>query len=178
MVKYAAKRRFYRRVSKRQFNYIARNYLKYRVKASYQVRFNTTEMTGNHSITFQNILENAPDYALLAKQFLQYKITGVSLDVTPIISPNTNAKACRFAVSIMPVADDGTYQAVSQSPNALSLGDTHCSKYVKIGSAWVSTSEIGLPSMKIVSQYIGALLSGEITYNYLITLYLTFKNPA
>ena len=177
MVKLAAKR-FYRRVSKRQFNYIARNYLKYKVKASYQVRFNTTEMVGSHSITFQNILENAPDYSALAKQFLQYKIIGVNLNVVPIVSPNTNAKACRFAVSIMPVADDGTFQAVSQSPNSLNLGTEVCSKYVKIHSAWVSTSEIGLPSMKIVTQYAGALLSGEITYNYIVTLYLTFKTPA
>ena len=177
MVKYA-KRRFYRRVSKRQFNYIARNYLKYKVKASYQVRFNTTEMVGNHSIAFQSILENAPDYAALAKQFLQYKIVGVNLNVVPIVSPNTNAKACRFAVSIMPTADDGTFAAVAQSPNALNLGTEVCSKYVKINSAWVSTSEIGLPSMKVVTQYAGALLAGEITYNYIITLYLTFKTPA
>ena len=177
MVKFVAKR-FYRRVPKRQFNYIARNYLKYKVKASYQVRFTNDQMHGNHSITFQNILENAPDYAALAKQFLQYKIIGVNLNVVPIIAPNTNAKACRFAVSIIPVADDGTFAAVSQSPNSLNLGTEVCSKYVKIHSAWVSTSEIGLPSMKVVTQFSGVLASGEITYNYIITLYLMFKTPA
>lgn len=178
MVKYTRYYKKYNRVSKRQFNYIARNYLKYKVRASYQVKIDQNLMAGDFSITFQNILEKAPDYALLAKQFLQYKITGAVLDVSPIVADGTNVANCRFTVSIMSTADDSNFNAVSQSPNALNLGTEHCRKYVKINSAWVSTSEIGLPSMRVITQMSGAPTSGMITFNYVITLYLMFKTPA
>lgn len=177
MVKYAKRKRYYGRVSKRQFNYIARNYLKYKVKASYQVRVKQ-ELAGDVSITFQSMLQKAPDFTALAKQFLQYKVTGVNLNVAPISTSDLNMQACRVAVSIMQTADDTSFLAVAQSPNSLNLGQEPCSKYVKINSAWISTSEVGLPSMKIVTNTLGIPLDGEITYNYIITLYLTFKNPA
>lgn len=176
MVKYA-KRRYYGRVSNRQFNYIARNYLKYKVKASYQVRVKQ-ELAGDTSITFQSILQKAPDFTAIGKQFLQYKITGVHLSVAPISTSDLNMQACRVAVSVMQVADDASFLSVAQSPNSLNLGQEPCSRYVKVNTAWVSTSEIGLPSMKIVTNTLGIPLTGEITYNYIVTLYITFKNPA
>ena len=145
MVKYA-KRRFYRKVSKRQFNYIASHYLKYKIKAYFQVRAKT-ELAGDVSITFLAILEKAPDFAGIAKNFLQYKVTGVNLDVAPIPTSNISMPACGFSVSILQTGDNAGMLTVAQSPNALNLGLDHCHKYVRTNSAWVPTTENALPSL-------------------------------
>ena len=169
-------RRFYK-VPKKTFNYIASNYLKYKVKAYFQVRAKQ-ELSGNVSITFQQILEKAPDFPAIAKNFLLYKVTGVNLDVAPIPTSSLNMPACGFSVSILQTGDDAGMLTVAQSPNSLNLGLDHCHKYVKTYSAWTPTTENALPSLKIVTNTSGVPNTGEITYNYIITCYLLFKAAA
>lgn len=183
MVKYARRygyRRWRRRAS---FNYIASHYLKYKIKNSYTVNLNQDNISGDVSLTFQAILESGTnDFTQLSKHFLQYKVTGVAIHVIP--SKNTaaggefNFQGVKVAMSILNVNEDLTYAAVSKSPNAILLGEEKVNKYYKLDTDWVGTSVQAAPAMKICTTSQGIPLTGQMTYNFIVTMYMIFKNPA
>lgn len=184
MVKYAIKKRTFQKVSKRQFNYIASHYLKYKVKNAFQCNFNQMDgLTGDVSLTFQNILDSGSnDFGALSKHFLQYKITGVSLIVMPMYNGEAgnqfNMKRCAFAMSVMNVNDDATWEGVSKSPNCVLIGNEKVTKYVRMNSGWFATNNQAVPSMKVCTSSRGAPLAGQMTINFIVTMYISFKDPA
>lgn len=175
-------RRRARRADKTTFNYIAKNYLKYKVKSAFMVNIAQSGMTGDHSLTFENILNAANDFAALGSHFLQYKITGVSLNVAPTFNDEDdgqfNFQSCAVAMSIMNVSDNGTWDGVSKSPNALLIGDQKVFKYYKLNTGWFAVNNQAAPSLKIVTQTRGVPLAGQITVNFIVTFYVTFKDAA
>ena len=185
MVKYT--KRCYRKsnkVSKRQFNYIASHYLKYKVKNAFQVNFNQQNgLTGDTSLTFQNILDSGSnDFGALSKHFLQYKVTGVALTVMPMLNGEAgnqfNMKLCGFAMSVLNVNDDLTWEGVTKSPNCILVGNEKVTKYVRMNSGWFATNNQAVPSMKICTSSRGAPLAGQVTINFIVTMYISFKDPA
>lgn len=171
-----------KRVSKGQFNYIASHYLKYKIKSAFMVNIRQSGMIGDHSLTFENILNAANDFAAIGKHFLQYKVTGMALTVVPTYNGDSgnqfNFKQCANAMSILNVGDDDTWEGVSKSPNALLIADQKIYKYYKLSTGWFATNNQAAPSMKICTQTRGVPLAGELTINFIVTMYICFKNPA
>ena len=117
------------KISKRQFNYIASHYMRYKIKAPYQANFNQNNgLTGDISVTFANVLdaENG-DFGALSRHYLMYKVTGVAITAIPMMNGDNgnqfNMKLCGFAMSILNVNDDATWDGITKSPNAIMIGD-------------------------------------------------------
>lgn len=182
MVKYIRKK--YGMASKKQFKYIASHYLNYKIKAPFQADFNQNDgLTGDISVTFSNVLDTENgDFAALSKHFLLYRITGIAITAVPMMNGDNgnqfNMKRCGFAMSILNINDDASWQGITKSPNAVLLGDQKVTKYVRINSGWFATNNQAVPSMKICVGSRGAPLAGQYTINYLVTMYVSFKSPA
>lgn len=186
MVKYWPKRYYrknYYKANKRQFNYIASHYLKYKIKNQYQVNFDTNGLTGDVSLTFQTILDSGTnDFTLLSKHFLQYKVTGIAITVIP--NQNTDQygqftfQGVSAAMSILNINEDNTWAGVSKSPNAVLLGNEKITKYYKLNTGWFATNNQAAPSMKICTSSRGIPLAGQMTWNFIVTMYVCFKNVA
>ena len=185
MVKYT--RRYYKKfkkATKTQFNYIASHYMKYKIKAPYQANFNQNNgLTGDISVTFANVLDTENgDFAALSRHYLMYKVTGVAITAIPMFNGDNgnqfNMKLCGFAMSILNVNDDATWDGITKSPNAILLGNEKVTKYVKLNSGWFATNNQAVPSMKICVGSRGVPLAGQLTINYIVTMYICFKSPA
>ena len=187
MVKYNSRnfynKKYYSRATKRQFNYIASNYLKYKVKGEFQFRWQNG-ITGEYNLTFDDILsiQGGNDFSALRHHFIQYKITGIAINITPVCNTNGDGAFSigehKAALGIMSINDELNFANVSRNPNSIALGKDKISKYLKINSAWHPTTESALSSMRLIALSDGDTLYGGIHYNMMVTMYITFKTPA
>lgn len=188
MVKYGYKksynyRKYIPKATKRQFNYIASNYLKYKIKSEFQFRWGNG-ITGDYNLTFDDIIsaQGGNDFSALRHHFIQYKLTGIAINITPVINTNGDGAfstgEAKAALALLSVNDELNYLNVSRNPNAIALGKDKISKYFKINSAWQPTTQSALPSMRLLALSDGNTLYGEISYNMMITFYICFKTPA
>lgn len=185
MVKYTY-RKYYKKytpkATKRQFNYIASHYLKYKIKGEYQFTWQEG-ITGDYVLTFDDMLSGQNnDFTLMRHHFLMYKLTGIAITIVPTVNTNgdgafsTNGN--KAAICLMPIQDDSTYENVSRNPNSIALGKEKITKYFKINTPWTATTAQTISSLKLVALADGNVLYGSINYAMLLTIYLTFKNPA
>lgn len=186
MVKYTYRKyykRYFPKATKRQFNYIASHYLKYIIKNEYQVNLSGDNITGDISLTFQSILDSGTnDFTLLSKHFLQYKVTGVGINIIPTKNTDANGQfnfqGVRAAMSILNINEDLTWPGVSKSPNAIVLGNEKISKYYRLNTGWFGTNNQAAPALKICTSSAGVPLAGQMTWNFIITMYVCFKDVA
>ena len=186
MVKYArVARRGYRsaRATRKQFNYIASNYLKYKVKGEFQFRW-SNGITGDYNLTFDDILsaQGGNDFSALRHHFIQYKLTAIAINVVPVCNTNGDGAFSqgdhKAALGLMSINDELNYVNVSRNPNSIALGKDKISKYIRINSSWHATTESALTSMRLIALADGDTLYGSINYNMMITFYILFKTPA
>lgn len=186
MVKgYRRYRRYSSRVSRAAFNKIARRYLKYKVNVNYTIGWSTNAIqfdTNASSLSMIDILSRAGnEYTALRGYFLNYKINGILIKITPTANSGTNGEVNRQGTAVLSLIQAGetvTYNTLSQSPNAMQLSDTvPMRKFIRLSSKWTASNENCLPSMKInIAQNNGS--NTAIFFNCTFTLYLTFKDPA
>ena len=183
MVKYSKNyHKKYNKATKRQFNYIASHYLKYKIKGEYQFTWQEG-ISGDYVLTFDDMLSGQNnDFTLMRHHFLMYKLTGIAITIVPTVNTNgdgafsTNGN--KAAICLMPIQDDSTYENVSRNPNSIALGKEKITKYFKINTPWTATTAQTISSLKLVALADGNVLYGSINYIMLLTIYLTFKNPA
>lgn len=186
MVKgYRRYRRYTKRVSRAAFNKIARRYLKYKVNVNYTIGWSGNSIqydTNSSSLTMNDILSRAGnEYTSLRGYFLNYKITGILIRITPTENTGVNGEMNRSGTAVMSLVQTGetlTYNTLAQSPNAIQLSSSvPVQKYMRLSSKWTASNENCLPSLKInIAQNNGAVTS--IYFNCTFTLYLTFKDTA
>ena len=81
-------------------------------------------------------------------------------------------------MSILNINEDLTWAGVSKSPNAVLLGNEKVTKYYKLNTGWFATNNQAAPSMKICTSSRGIPLAGQMTWNFIVTMYVCFKNVA
>lgn len=186
MVKYAKRTGYgYRRRwkgTKANFNYIASHYLKYKIKQQYEFRWGYG-ISGDYNLTFDDMLSaQQNDFTALRHHFLMYKLTGLAINITPIVSTNGDGAFStgdhKAALCLMPLQDEMNFANVSRNPNTIALGKDKITKYFKINTPWTATTAQTISSLRLMALADGDCLYGMISYSMVLTLYLTFKNPA
>ena len=158
MVKgYRRYRRYTKRVSRAAFNNIAKRYLKYKVNVNYTIGWSGNAIqfdTNVSSLSMNDILSRAGnEYTTLRGYFLNYKINGILIRITPTVNSGTNGEINRVGTAVLSLIQSGetvTYNTLSQSPNAMQLSDsTPIQKYIRLSSKWTASNENCLPSAKV-----------------------------
>lgn len=178
----------YNRVSRAQFNKIARNYMKYKVNVNLTLRTDANSpylgFTDNNSNSFtmtQLLAKAGNEFLVLRGYYALYKITGIAMTLTPTASYASDGQLSTSVapiVSIIQSQETVTYQTLAQSPNVIGLNFTTPSKkYVPLNTDWTASDLVAGSSVKIVSYAQAGSNLGLVTWNAKITLYITFKSP-
>lgn len=185
MVRY---RRYYKknnRVTKKQFNYIAKNYLKYKININQTISWQTSiawdSRTGD-SLTAENIFETAGnEFLTLRKYYASYKITGIAIDVIPAKSGSSNGLFTIQGLAYLGLIQTGetvSLPYLTASPHCMTLNpDQRVRKYIKLNTAWTSTAENAGSMFKLSLLSGGSIVQGSVVFSVRISLYITFKNP-
>ena len=186
---YSWKRNYkYNRVSRAQFNKIARNYMKYKVNVNLTLRTDQNSpylgFTDNNSNSFtmtQLLAKAGNEFLTLRGYYALYKITGIAMTLTPTASYASDGQLSTSVapiVSIIQSQETVTYQTLSQSPNVIGLSYTNPSKkYVPLNTDWTASDLVAGSSVKIMSYAQAGSNLGLVTWNTKVTLYITFKSP-
>ena len=132
MVKYARRSYKTRKMSRRQFNYIASTYMKYKVAVNFQAVWSGSSSPyitfgGNlgQIITAESIFGNTGnEYLTLRGYYSYYKLTGVLIEVTPTKAAGTNGEFSAGGTAVLGLVQTGetlNYNTLAQSPQALGL---------------------------------------------------------
>lgn len=168
---------------KARFNYIASNYMKYKIKGHFNVQWTALDdLLGNTSITLEDIFAKGNEFNTLKSYFLLYKLTGVAITIVPIVNADGNgvfdSGTSQLVGSLIQASELNSFAGVSNSPNAFSLGTEKVTKYVKVNTSWIGTSLNVLPSFKVCFVQNNRPAAGSINYAIQITAYLLFKDHA
>lgn len=178
----------YNRVSRAQFNKIARNYMKYKVNVNLTLRTDENSPylgfvdNSSNSFTMTQLLAKAGnEFLTLRGYYALYKITGINAVFTPTSTLSTDGQLSTSVapiVSIIQSQETVTYQTLSQSPNVVGLSYTTPSKkYVPLNTDWTASDLVAASSVKLVSYAQAGANIGKVTWNTKVTLYITFKSP-
>lgn len=182
------RRRSYGKISRAQFNKITKNYMKYKVNVNLTLRTDSNSpylgFTDNNSNSFtmtQLLAKAGNEFLVLRGYYALYKITGMSISLTPTTTLGTDGQLSTSVapiVSIIQSQETVTYQTLSQSPNVIGLSYTTPSKkYVPLNTDWTASDLVAGSSVKIVSYAQAGSNIGLVTWNAKVTLYITFKSP-
>ena len=191
MVKY--NRKFYYKKnwgSKKNFNRIASTYMKYKIATNFNCTWAGTSSPyivwnnpqSGQTLSAETIFGNTGnEYLTLRGYYSYYKITGIAIEVTPIKSLSVNGEftpAGNVVLSLIQTGETLTYNALSQSPHAMTLDINNKSrKYIPLRGSWVSTNLVADSAIKLCIAANGGIASGSLIFNVKLILYMTFKNP-
>lgn len=184
-------RRTYRRnYSKRDFNRIASTYMKYKIATSFTCTWSGTSAPyiswnnphAGQSLSAESIFGNTGnEYLTLRGYYSYYKLIGVLMEITPVKSLSVNGEFTpggNAAISLIQTGETLTYNALVQSPHAISLDINNKSrKYIPLRGSWVSTNLVADSAIKLCIAANGGISSGSVIFNVRLILYMTFKNP-
>lgn len=189
MVRYAKRGYRARKLSRRQFNYIASTYMKYKVAVNFQATWSGTSSPyisfgGNYgqTVNSEQIFGNTGnEYLTLRGYYSYYKLTGALLEVTPTKAEGTNGEFKVGGSAVLGLVQSGetmTYNTLSQSPQAIGLDvNNKTRKYIPLRGSWTPTNLIANSAIKMAVSSNAGIASGSVFYNIRLVLYLTFKNP-
>ena len=186
MVKYARKNY---KTSKKQFNYIASNYMKYKIAMNFQANWNSANSpyisfapSSNPILDAEAIFgKTGNEYLVLRGYYSYYKITGISIEVTPTKSYGTNGQFSVEGSSVLGLVQTGetvTYNTLSQSPQSMALDvNNKTRKYIPLRGSWAPTNQIANTAIKLCVAASGGIGHGSVYFNVRLVIYMTFKNP-
>lgn len=189
MVRYARRGYKTRKMSRRQFNYIASTYMKYKVAVNFQATWSgqntpyiSFDLTSNSTVNSEQIFGNTGnEYLTLRGYYSYYKLTGAAIEVTPTKSLGTNGEFRASGSAVLGLVQSGetmTYNTLSQSPQAMGLDvNNKIRKYIPLRGSWTPTNLIANSAIKMCVSANSSVASGSIYFNIRLVLYLTFKNP-
>ena len=189
MVKYARRGYKTRKMSRRQFNYVASTYMKYKVAVNFQATWSGTsapyisfDLNNQTSVNSEQIFGNTGnEYLTLRGYYSFYKLTGALIEVTPTKSEAANGQFSASGSSILGLVQSGetvTYNTLSQSPQAMGLDvNNKTRKYIPLRGSWTSTNLIANSAIKMCVSASSGVSQGAVYFNIRLVLYLTFKNP-
>lgn len=190
MAKYARKG-YYKtgKASKRQFNYIASTFMKYKVAMNFQANW-----TGSSSPYIGFDPNNSPildseaifgktgnEYLALRGYYSYYRVTGASIEVTPTKSYGVNGQFSAGGSAVLGLVQTGetvTYNTLSQSPQSMGLDvNNKVRKYIPLRGSWTPTNQVANTAIKLCVAANGGIGYGSVYFNVRLVLYMTFKNP-
>ena len=188
MVKYAKKNY---KTSKKQFNYIASNYMKYKIAMNFSANWNSTNspyiafaLGSNLSPTLdseQIFGKTGNEYLALRGYYSYYKITGALIEVTPTRNYGVNGQFNAEGSAVLGLVQTGetvTYNTLSQSPQAMGLDvNNKTRKYIPLKGSWTPTNQVANTAIKLCVAASGGIGYGSVYFNVRLVLYMTFKNP-
>jgi hypothetical protein len=189
MVKYARRGYRARKLSRRQFNYIASTYMKYKVAVNFQATWSGTNSpyisfgtNYGQTVNSEQIFGNTGnEYLTLRGYYSYYKLTGALIEVTPTKAEGTNGEFKVGGSAVLGLVQSGetmTYNTLSQSPQAIGLDvNNKTRKYIPLRGSWTPTNLIANSAIKMAVSSNAGIASGSVYYNIRLVLYLTFKNP-
>ena len=183
-----ARRRYYRN-GYRRYRSLSNQYFKAKVEGVYTIAWPTSSGApvfaepNAASITFGSIFSNSQYYGSLVSMFGYYKVTGVSMEVTP--GPN-NYKGTLSYVGVKTfvgfkcgTSTTMTYNELLASNTSILLGiGTGVKKYSSVmgSTGWVSVSEdINNVGNFSVASSSNGVLDRQPTWTCKFSLYMTFK---
>ena len=165
MVKVPEKKKTYyrrsRHASKASFNYIASHYFKAKITTNFRIQYDSSGIkllpANSDRINISNNIAESDEWKTFRNLFLSYKLTGISVVVTPIpgvpaiITSQTNTGVFPLAVSDLRAAPyfgvissyaDVTVKNIADSDKSLLLSyTTPVTKYWKFNIAdWANSS--------------------------------------
>lgn len=190
MVKYARRSYKARKLSLRQFNYIASTYMKYKIATNFNCTWTGTSApyiawnnpNAGQSLSAESIFGNTGnEYLTLRGYYSYYKLTGIAIEVTPnkTLGPNGEFGVSGNAIlSLIMSGETLTYNALSQSPHAITLdGNNKTRKYIPMKGSWTPTNLVASSAIKLCIAANGGISSGSVNFNVKLMLYMIFKNP-
>lgn len=189
MVKYTKKGYKSRYASKKQFNYIASTYMKYKIAMNFQADWTSSNSPyisfgSNYGSTVdaEHIFGNTGnEYLALRGYYSYYKITGALMEVTPTKNDGVNGQFIvngSAVLGLIQIGETVTYNTLSQNPQAMALDiNNKTRKYVPLKGSWTPTNQIANTAIKLVVFANGGPSYGSVYFNVRLVLYMTFKNP-
>ena len=177
MVKYAKKGYKTGKVSKRQFNYIASTFMKYKVAMNFQANWTGSsspyisfDSTTSSIVDSEHIFGKAGnEYLILRGYYSYYKITGVLIEVTPTKNYGVNGQFTAAGSAVLGLVQDGetvTYNTLSQSPQAMGLDvNNKTRKYIPLRGSWIATNLIANTAIKLCAAANGGVTYGSVLFN-------------
>lgn len=189
MVKYAKKGYKTRYASKKQFNYIASNYMKYKIAMNFQANWTGSNSpyisfttTNSSTLDSEAIFGNTGnEYLALRGYYSYYKITGALIEVTPTKNSGANGQFTingSATLGLVQTGESVTYNTLSQSPQAMALDiNNKTRKYIPLRGSWTPSNQIANTAIKLCVFANGGVSYGAVYFNVRLVLYMTFKNP-
>lgn len=176
------------RASKRQFNYIASTFMKYKVAMNFQAAWRDTNpyigfgTNSSPTLDSEAIFGNTGnEYLALRGYYSYYKVTGALIEVTPTKNYGTNGQFTTSGSAVLGLVQTGetvTYNTLSQSPQAMGLDvNNKARKYIPLRGSWISTNQVANTAIKLCVAASGGITYGSVIFNVRLVLYMTFKNP-
>ena len=177
------------KASKRQFNYIASTFMKYKIAMNFQANWNNSSspyisFASNSSQTLDSEAifgKTGNEYLVLRGYYSYYKITGALMEVTPTKSYGVNGQFTATGSAVLGLIQNGetvTYNTLSQSPQSVGLDvNNKTRKYIPLRGSWISTNQIANSAIKLCVAANGGIGPGSVYFNIRLVLYMTFKNP-
>lgn len=111
----------------------------------------------------------------LGKQFSLCKIRGILIEAAPWSTAGASGQG--MLCLALQQADEENNNGVFSQPNVMSLSSHQITrKYIKIGSTWMPTNNVGtLSNLKLAYQVIQTF-NTQINFTVLVKVYLTFKS--
>lgn len=189
MVKYARRGYKTRKMSRRQFNYIASTYMKYKVAVNFQATWSGSSspylnFDGNlgQTVNAEQIFgRTGNEYLTLRGYYSYYKLTGALIEVTPTKSEGVNGEFTASGSAVLGLVQTGetlTYNTLAQSPQAIGLDINNKSrKYIPLRGSWTPTNLVANSAIKMAVSANSGISYGAVYFNIRIVLYMIFKNP-
>ena len=189
MAKYVKKYYKTGKVSKRQFNYIASNFMKYKIAMNFQANWNNTSspyisFASNSSTTLDSEAifgKTGNEYLALRGYYSYYRTTGVLIEVTPTKSYGVNGQFTSEGSAVLGLIQTGetmTYNTLSQSPQSIGLDvNNKTRKYIPLRGSWTPTNQVANTAIKLCVAANGGIGHGSVYFNIRLVIYMTFKNP-
>lgn len=189
MVRYAKRGYRARKLSRRQFNYIASTYMKYKVAVNFQASWAGTnspyvsfDLNNATSVNSEQIFGNTGnEYLTLRGYYSYYKLTGALIEVTPTQALGMDGRFDAGGSVVLGLVQSGetmTYNTLSQSPQSMGLDvNNKARKYIPLRGSWTSTNLIANSAIKMCISANAGIANGAVYFNIRLVLYMTFKNP-
>ena len=189
MAKYTKKYYKAGKASKRQFNYIASTFMKYKIATNFQANWNSANSpyisfapSSNPVLDSEAIFgKTGNEYLVLRGYYSYYKVTGVLIEVTPTKSYGVNGQFSCEGSAVLGLVQNGetvTYNTLSQSPQAMGLDvNNKARKYIPLRGSWTATNQIANSAIKLCVAANGGIGHGSVYFNVRLVIYMTFKNP-
>lgn len=193
------KKTYFKKATKRQFNYIASHYHKTVLTTHFRIELtsNVVRFVGagtDNYISIQDLIMTCADWETYRKLFLSYKLTGISLEfspapITPAVVPTTTTTgtfpvASQSIYSVPAVAlvafhDDVDYKSIVESNKHCLLNFTNKSRlWIPLTggiAGWFQTTSTNVLTGKLAVNVPQLPTAGSIFWQVVCNFYVTYK---